>query len=84
MHQRWGVALLLTQAAALQAFFAPKSSTPKQQLLDLCAGSNYGAVPLDRDRLDGLIEELASINPTPRPAESPKTGGVRKSGASGQ
>ena len=76
----------LPEAAALNAFFgavAPKSA-PKQQLLDLCKDSNYGAVPIDRDRLDGLIEELASINPTPRPAESPKTGGVRKSGASGQ
>ena len=73
----WCLALLSTHLAALNAFFAavgPKS-TPKQQLLDLCAGSNYGAVPLDRDRLDGLIEELASINPTPRPAESPKFSG---------
>ena len=73
----WALAFLLTQCAALNAFFAavgPKS-TPKQQLLDLCTGSNYGAVPIDRERLDGLIEELASINPTPRPAESPKFSG---------
>ena len=68
---------LPVQAAALNAFFAaagPKSA-PKQQLLDLCKDSNYGAVPIDRDRLDGLIEELATVNPTPRPAESPKFSG---------
>ena len=71
------LAFLLTQCAALNAFFgavAPKSN-PKQQLLDLCASSNYGAVPIDRDRLDGLIDELTTINPTPRPAESPKFSG---------
>ena len=71
------LAFLLTQCAALNAFFAavgPKS-TPKQQLLDLCAGSNYGVEAIDRERLDGLIEELTSINPTPRPAESPKFSG---------
>ena len=68
---------LPVQAAALNAFFAaagPRTG-PKQQLLDLCTGSNYGAVPIDRDRLDGLIEELAAVNPTPRPAESPKFSG---------
>ena len=39
------------QAAALNAFFAaaaPKTG-PKQKLLDLCTGSNYGAVPIDRE-----------------------------------
>ena len=73
----WHLAFLSTHTAALNAFLgavAPKS-TPKQQLLDLCTGSNYGAVPIDRDRLDGLIEELATVNPTPRPAESPKFSG---------
>ena len=73
----WILALLLTQCAALNAFLgavAPKNA-PKQQLLDLCAGSNYGAVPIDRDRLDEVIDELAAANPTPRPAESPKFSG---------
>ena len=68
---------LPVQAAALNAFFAaagPKTG-PKQQLLDLCKDSNYGAVTIDRDRLDELIDELASANPTPRPAESPKFSG---------
>ena len=74
MIQRLCLLWLCGQAAALNAFFAAKTG-PKQQLLDLCAGSNYGAVPVDRDRLDGLIEELASANPTPRPAESPKFSG---------
>ena len=76
----WHLAFLSTHTAALNAFLgavAPKSA-PKQQLLDLCAGSNYGAVPIDRDRLDGLIEELAAANPTPRPAESPKFSGKWK------
>ena len=44
----WALAFLLTQCAALNAFFgavAPKSN-PKQQLLDLCASSNYCPVPL--------------------------------------
>ena len=56
---------LPAQAAALNAFFAaagPKSA-PKQQLLDLCKDSNYGATPIDRDRLDELIDELATVNP---------------------
>lgn len=73
----WHLAFLSTHTAALNAFLgavAPKSA-PKQQLLDLCAGSNYGAVPIDRERLDGLIDELAAANPTPRPAESPKFSG---------
>ena len=77
MRYSWCLALLSTHVAALNAFFgavAPKSA-PKQQLLDLCAGSNYGAVPIDRDRLDDLIDELTTINPTPRPAESPKFSG---------
>ena len=71
------LAFVLPQVAALNAFFGavtPKS-TPKQQLLDLCAGSNYGAVQLDTNRLDGLIDELATVNPTPRPANSPKFSG---------
>lgn len=63
------------QAAALNAFFAAAKTGPKQQLLDLCKDSNYGAVPIDRDRLDELIDELATVNPTPRPAESPKFSG---------
>ena len=73
----WFLALLSTHVAALNAFFGavgPKS-TPKQQLIDLCAGSNYGAIPIDRNRLDELIDELAAANPTPRPAESPKFSG---------
>ena len=71
MRYSWCLALLSTHVAALNAFFgavAPKSA-PKQQLLDLCKDSNYGAVQIDRDRLDGLIDELAAANPTPRPAE---------------
>ena len=68
---------LPVQAAALNAFFAaagPKTS-PKQRLLDLCKNSNYGVEAIDRDRLDELIDELATVNPTPRPAESPKFSG---------
>ena len=68
---------LPVQVAALNAFFAaaaPKTG-PKQQLLDLCTGSNYGVEAIDRDRLDELVDELTTINPTPRPAESPKFSG---------
>ena len=63
---------LPAQAAALNAFFAaagPKSA-PKQQLLDLCKDSNYGAEPIDRDRLDELIDELATLFVGPRDARS--------------
>ena len=65
---------LAGQAAALNAIVAAKTG-PKQQLLDLCAGSNYGVEAIDRNRLDELIDELAAANPTPRPAESPKFSG---------
>ena len=75
MIQRLCLLWLSGQAAALNAFFAAKTAGPKQQLLDLCTGSNYGVEAIDRARLDGLIDELAAVNPTPRPAESPKFSG---------
>lgn len=70
--------LLPLQTTALNAFFnlGATKSGPKQQLLDLCAGCNYGVEAIDRDRLDGLIDELAAVNPTPEPAKSPKFSGV--------